>query len=326
MSEFDLISRLQRIICITPQRETAQCVVGIGDDGAVLNLPSDRDLVVCTDTLVSGVHFPVSTGPAAIGHKALAVNLSDLAAMGAKPAWFFMALTLPSENSAWLDSFASGMGELAVAAQVELAGGDVTAGPLSITITALGLIEKGRALLRSGAVEGDLVVVSGTPGAAAYALSILNKGENPTVADLSALEFPVPRLELGRALRGYATACIDISDGLAADLGHIIEQSGVGAVVDPGKLPCPASLESLMREERWPLQLAGGDDYELCFTVPAGTENALSKLAEDCKVKLTVIGEITRNTGLVLKTIDGVLYEPGMKGYRHFDCQDMENL
>jgi thiamine-monophosphate kinase len=172
MGEFDLIRRLQEDICLRDTDGGAfECVVGIGDDGAVLEVPAGRQLVVCTDSLVQGVHFPEDTPAAAIGHKSLAVNLSDLAAMGARPAWFFMALTLPQEDRAWLDSFAQGMAALAADTGAMLAGGDITSGPLSVTVTALGLVRKGTALTRAGAREGDLVVVSGRPGAAASALA-----------------------------------------------------------------------------------------------------------------------------------------------------------
>ena len=318
MGEFDLISRLQETICIPPGRSTPDCVVGIGDDGAVLHVPVGQDLVVCTDTLVEGVHFPASTAPAAIGHKALAVNLSDLAAMGADPAWFFMALTLPVQDREWLDSYATGMAGLAARSRILLAGGDVSCGQLSITVTALGLIEKGRALVRSGAAPGDLVVVSGRPGAAAYALKMLERGEIPAAVDLAALEYPVPRLELGRLLKGMATSCIDISDGLAADLGHILEQSGVGAAVELEKLPCPASLAALSTQERWPLQLAGGDDYELCFTIRPESEAALPGLSRSAGVELTVIGVIEDRNGLLFRTPGGERYQPGFAGYQHF--------
>jgi thiamine-monophosphate kinase len=294
------------------------CVVGIGDDGAVLQIPAGRDLVVCTDTLLEGVHFPVSTAPAAIGHKALAVNLSDLAAMGADPAWFFMALTLPAQDREWLDSYATGMAGLAARSRILLAGGDVSHGQLSITVTALGLVEKGRALVRSGAVAGDLVVVSGKPGAAAYALKILERGEIPAAVDLAALEYPVPRLDLGRLLKGVATSCIDISDGLAADLGHILEQSGVGAAIELVNLPCPASLATLSPRERWSLQLAGGDDYELCFTVRPESEKALPALSRSAGVELTVIGAITDGNGLVFRAPGGERYQPEIGGYQHF--------
>lgn len=319
MPEFDLIRRLQETICIQPRADAEKCIVGIGDDGAVLDIPAGKNLVVCTDTLVDGVHFSATTGPASIGYKALAVNLSDLAAMGAEPAWFFMALTLPSEDIEWLESFASGMAGMAEQAQILLAGGDVTSGPLSITVTALGLVDGGRSLLRTGAVAGDLVVVSGRPGAAANALKTMSQGGIAAVDDLAALEYPVPRLDLGRSLRGLASSCIDISDGLAADLGHILEQSGVGAEIELEDLPCPVSMNTLPDDERWALQLGGGDDYELCFTLPPDSGAELAGLSRRGGVELTIIGTIRQNSGLSFRTKDGKQYEPKRHGFRHFD-------
>jgi thiamine-monophosphate kinase len=319
LPEFDLIARLQEIISLPEGLGQAPCALGIGDDAAVLDVPPDRQLVVCTDTLVEGVHFPVDTPPGAIGHKALAVNLSDLAAMGAEPAWFFMALTLPHCEPSWTDAFAGGVAELAREAGIVLAGGDVASGPLNICITAAGLLEQGTALTRSGARPGDLVVVSGTPGSAARALACLQNGKTPTLTDLAALRFPRPRLALGRALRGVATSCIDLSDGLAADLGHILEQSSVGAELDLGALPCPASLESLPPGERWNLQLGGGDDYELCFTLDSGQGQRIEELASKGEAGLTVIGKIRAEKGLALKTPDGSDFQLRRAGFQHFE-------
>lgn len=306
---------------MAPGCDAAGCLVGIGDDGAVLDVPSHSELVVCTDTLVAGVHFPAVTSPAAIGHKALAVNLSDLAAMGAEPAWFFMALTLPSGDPAWLDSFAQGMANLAARARITLAGGDLSSGPMSITVTALGLVERGEALVRSGAGEGDLIVVSGTLGAASHALRMIQRGEDPGPLDREALEYPSPRLELAQALRGVATACIDISDGLMADLGHILEQSRVGAAINLDSLPGPLSIRDLSEEDRWFLQLAGGDDYELCFTIPPESVARLAEMSRSCGVELTVIGVINERTGLEFKTSNGGSYKPDFTAYQHFDEQ-----
>jgi thiamine-monophosphate kinase len=319
MAEFDLIRRLRETICIQPGADVAGCIVGIGDDGAILDVPAGNSLVVCTDTLVEGVHFPASTRPSAIGHKALAVNLSDLAAMGAKPAWFFLALTLPSENRKWLDSFSRGMARLADQAQIMLAGGDVTSGPLSITVTALGLLEGKRSLLRSGATDGDLVVVSGRPGAAAHALKVMALGEVAADEDLAALEYPTPRLTLGQSLLGLASACIDISDGLAADLGHILEQSGVGADIQLENLPCPDSLRNFSEKERWSLQISGGDDYELCFTLPQALASKLPGLSLRCGIELTVIGTINQHKGLEFNTREGTQYKPETRGFQHFE-------
>lgn len=318
MPEFELIRRLQEFM----QAPAGACALGIGDDAAILDVPADRQLVVCTDTLVGGVHFPADTPPRAVGYKSLAVNLSDLAAMGAEPAWFFLALALPDGDPAWIDEFARGMAGLAGEAGIVLAGGDTTSGSLCITVTAVGLVEKGRALTRSGARPGDRVVVSGEPGRAANALRRLKAGERPDESDLTALEYPAPRLALGRALLGQATSCIDISDGLAADLGHILEQSGVGARIDLARLPCAETLAGLPEEERWALQLAGGDDYELCFTLSPGDPVSLAALSARCGLELTQIGKITSEASLVLERPDGRRYETASTGYEHFAGAD----
>jgi thiamine-monophosphate kinase len=318
MPEFDLIERLRARICTPAAAHSGECLVGIGDDAAVLAPPPNRQLVVCTDTLVEGVHFPIGTAADSVGHKALAVNLSDLAAMGAEPAWFFLALTLPAADSEWLDRFAAGMARLASATGIYLAGGDLASGPLNICVTAVGLVETGRALQRSGAAPGDLVVVSGRPGAAAHALDIMRAGGEPAEQDRAALDFPSPRLELGRALQGLATSCIDLSDGLLADLGHILDASKVGAELALGSLPCPDSMAAKPELERWPSQLSGGDDYELCFTVPAASRGRLDALARSGACELTVIGAITAERGLKLSKPGGGIYRPGRPGYEHF--------
>lgn len=318
MREFDLIRRLQEIICTPDAPYAPDCVLGIGDDAALLKPPAGRHVVACTDSLVEGVHFHRGASPASIGHKALAVNLSDLAAMGAEPAWFLMSLSLPHSNPDWLDGFARGVADLARESGALLAGGDVTSGPLNVCITALGLVEPRRALLRSGARPGDRIVVSGTPGAAAHALQAIESGEVPDPRDLSALEFPRPRLRLGRHLRGLATACIDISDGLLADLGHILESSGAGAELDVAGLPCPPSMASLPERRRWPLQLTGGDDYELCFTIPARAEGRLEDLARSSATAVTIIGSVTDTGNLVVREPGGGIYQAPRAGYEHF--------
>jgi thiamine-monophosphate kinase len=318
MAEFDLIRRLQQTICDPQAAWAPQCAIGIGDDAAVLDVPPDRQAVVCTDTLVEGVHFPPGTGAAAVGHKALAVNLSDLAAMGAEPAWFFLALTLPTADPEWLEPFAQGMAHLASEASIYLAGGDVAAGPLNICITAVGLVEHGCALTRGGAAPGDRIVVSGYPGAAARALAAIQSGAKADERDRAALEFPRPRLRLGRALRGQASACIDLSDGLLADLGHILDASECGAELELRRLPCAESMLAVPERERWPWQLSGGDDYELCFTLPAQRAERLDELRRETGLALTAIGTVTEQPGLVLRAPDGSRYRPGSAGYEHF--------
>lgn len=314
MREFDLIRRLQEQV----ESSGPDCVLGIGDDAAVLDCPPGRQLVVCTDTLVEGVHFPPGTSPEAIGHKALAVNLSDLAAMGSEPGWFQLALTLPAADAQWLDRFASGLSALAASAGVRLIGGDTTTGPLSLTVTAIGLVEPGRALTRSGARPGDLVVVSGELGLAASALHRLGAGLEPDPSCRHALDYPQPRLRLGRLLTGLASACIDVSDGLLADLGHVIRRSKTGARIETGALPCPAALAQLPEQDRWALQLTGGDDYELCFTLPPEALGKLETLSAESGVALTVIGEVVESPGLQVVRPDGAPFDTPGAGWEHF--------
>ena len=318
MPEFDLIRRLQEIVDIPEAHGQAGCVLGIGDDAAVLDVPAGHQLVVCTDTLVEGVHFPSDTDPHAVGYKSLAVNLSDLAAMGAEPAWFLLSLALPGHDPSWVDSFAQGLAQLARKTRVVLAGGDTTRGDLCITVTAAGRVPAGTALTRGGARPGDRVFVSGEPGLAAFALQQLKSGDEAEKESLRALEYPEPRLALGSALRDVATACIDLSDGLAADLGHILERSGAGAVLELGRLPEPACLAALSEHDRWDLQLAGGDDYELCFTAPPAAANLIGRKSAELGLPLTDIGEITQTPGLVLQRPDGGLFSTGEAGYQHF--------
>jgi thiamine-monophosphate kinase len=318
MNEFDLIGRLHGIVSAGKRNLSRPGCIGIGDDAAVLTIGSDKQLVVTTDTLVAGVHFPQDSLPADIGYKSLAVNLSDLAAMGAEPAWFFLALTLPGADTDWLDAFASGMGELATASGMELAGGDTTSGPLSITVTALGLVKQGEALLRSTANAGDLVVVSGEPGLAALALAQWGGKQPPDDEARLALVRPKPRLALGRALRGRATACIDVSDGLSADLGHILESSRLGAELWLDRMPQPPAMRALPPEQRWNLQLGGGDDYELCFTLPQGLESQLPAIAAESGVALSLVGRMSSEPGLRILKPDGALFAPRRGGFDHF--------
>jgi thiamine-monophosphate kinase len=322
MAEFDLIRRLRRVISAGPMAGPHSCVIGPGDDAAVLAVPPGQQLVVTTDTLVEGVHFHPQMPAVDLGHKALAVNLSDLAAMGADPAWFFLALTLPAVDHDWLDPFAEGMANLAASAGIELAGGDTTSGPLSITITALGLVESGQALTRAGAREGDLIIVSGVLGGAAFARKDLAAGNLPDATARRALDHPLPRLDLGRCLRGLATSCIDLSDGLLADLGHILLASEKGAEIELECLPAPACLMSVEEQERLQLQTAGGDDYELCFTLPPGQAGELDRIAQESGADLTVIGKITASPELLCKTRNGGVYLPSESGYQHFSMEN----
>lgn len=318
MSEFQLIDRLQRLFDQHQQSFKHPAVLGIGDDGAVLAVPAEKHLVVSTDTLVSGTHFFSDDAPADIAAKSLAVSLSDLAAMGAEPAWFFLAISLPQKNTDWWDDFCRGLLEMASAAGIQLAGGDTTQGPLSVNITAMGLVEQGKALRRDGAKPGDLVLVSGQPGLAALALKQKLEGKKTHPESLRALLRPEPRLALGQALSRYATACIDVSDGLAADFGHILKASACGAEIYLDGLPQHAALSSLKTEQRWTLQLAGGDDYELCFTIPQQHEEDVMKLQSQAGVTVQIIGRITEAVGLKLIQPDGKEFALDRSGYEHF--------
>jgi thiamine-monophosphate kinase len=314
-AEFDLIERIRSRI-----KPRADVILGIGDDAALLQVPDGQQLVVSTDTLVAGVHFPEDTAPADIGWKALAVNLSDLAAMAATPAWCTLAVTLPVADDEWLDGFLDGFLELAEQYDVQLIGGDTTRGPLSITVTVQGLVPNGQALLRNGARVGDEVWVTGTLGDAAGGLRQWQAKKLQSAKLRYRLDRPTPRIEAGTVLRNSAHAAIDISDGLAADLGHILESSGVGAEIDLGRLPTSATLQQHfpVESERWRLQLAGGDDYELCFTAPAAEALAIEQAMAACETTVTVIGRITPGREVIFRTPDGEAYSLPSAGYEHF--------
>lgn len=318
MNEFQLIAELQNRFAKQKDSLPHAPVVGMGDDAAVLDVPQGKHLVVTTDTLVSEVHFRANDSADDIGAKALAVNLSDLAAMGAEPAWFFLSIALPEIDPGWSDKFASGLLEMATAGRIHLAGGDTTKGPLTITITAMGLVEQGKALRRDGAKPGELVVVSGQTGLAALALQQETAGEVIHADARRALKRPEPRLALGRELVGKASACIDVSDGLAADLGHILKASSCGAEILLEQLPQAAALSDFNQDQRWALQLAGGDDYELCFCLPRQYQQELPEMEQRAGVALRVIGETTTGSGLKLRQPDGREYSLPRAGYDHF--------
>ena len=291
--------------------------LGPGDDAALLQLPPDHQLVATTDTLVSGVHFFPNAPAADIGFKALAVNLSDLAAMGAEPAWALLSLTLPTGERDWVTAFAGGFAELAAEHAVSLVGGDVTSGPLSVSVTALGTVPVGQALTRRGGQPGDRVLVSGTPGDAALALR-LSDGEPPPVL-LERLQRPRPQVALGMALRGIASAAIDVSDGLVADLGHMLAPDHLGAAIETDKLPVSGALQQYAEPElAMALQLGGGDDYELCALVPPERAGAACAAASACGVTLTDIGQVTAADSIVCVDAEGRRSAPPVTGWRHF--------
>ena len=312
MDEFSLIELITTVL--GAQRGADG---GVGDDATVLDVPGDMQLVVSTDSLVEGVHFEAGVSPADLGYKSLAVNLSDLAAMGAEPAWYLLALTLPQLDEAWAGEFASGMNVLAESSRIRLVGGDITRGPLNITVTVCGLVEPGQAITRSGAQEGDVIAVSGPTGLAGFALSQLQQGLEAPDMCLRSLRRPVPRLQLGRSLAGLANSCIDISDGLLADLGHIAQASGVGMEIELERLPLPADLAGLEAEARWNLQLGGGDDYELCFTLPPTRWHEVDDVPSDTEFSPTVIGRVVAGEACTCLRADGSVYVPPRTGYVH---------
>ncbi len=313
--EFDLIARIRDRVATR-----GDVVLGIGDDAALLQVPDGRQLVVAMDTLNDGVHFPRATAAGDIGWKALAVNLSDLAAMGASPAWCTLSLSLPDPDAVWLDGFLDGFLALASAHDVALVGGDTTRGPLSVCVTAHGFVQPGRALRRDGARVGDDVWVTGTPGDAAAALSLLQGGGPVDPGLRERLDRPVPRVAAGMALAGIAHACIDVSDGLLADLGHICKASGVGVRVDVDALPASDALLALdaAPDARRHWQVAGGDDYELCFTADAAQRNGIVEIISRTGVAASRIGIVVEGDGVVAVDGDGRVWQPSRQGYVHF--------
>lgn len=298
--------------------------LGIGDDCALLIPPVDQQLVVTLDTLVADVHFFAAADPEGIGHKALAVNLSDLASMGAVPAWATLALTLPRADEDWLERFSRGLFALADGYGVQLVGGDTTHGPTTvITLQVHGFIPPGLALRRDGAKPGDEIYVTGTPGDAGLALAVAC-GKATVSAEhcgyiQTRLDRPEPRITQGVTLRGIASAAIDVSDGLAQDLGHILERSGVGARLDVEQLPLSSALTaSLDRDAAIMTALAGGDDYELCFTVPSERASQLETVAAAWECGCARIGVITAEPGVQLIRADGSAFRLERSGYDHF--------
>ncbi|MGH8596361.1 MAG: thiamine-phosphate kinase, partial [Gammaproteobacteria bacterium] len=272
MDEFTLIDHFLKPIAGSRD----DVLLGIGDDGAVVRPPAGEELVIVTDTLVAGIHFPLALAPVDIGYRALAVNLSDIAAMGGTPLWATLALTIPEADETWLRAFADGFSLARKAHQLSLVGGDTTRGPLTITVQLIGALPPGSALTRSGAEVGDAIYVSGTLGDAAAGLEVLQRGTPHSAEEeflVARFARPTPRIALGLALRGIATSCIDISDGLLADLGHIATASGRGARIEVARLPIsPACRSVFAKQGVIRFATAGGDDYELCFTLPNDTD------------------------------------------------------
>jgi thiamine-monophosphate kinase len=310
--EFQIIERY-----LTRPGSDGAVRVGIGDDAAVV--AAHGDLAVAVDTLVGGTHFPEALAADAVGHRSLAVNLSDLAAVGAKPRWATMALCLPGADESWIGAFADGFFRLAGQFGVTLIGGDTTRGPLAVTVQVIG-DQEAAPLLRSGGIPGDLVFVSGSLGGAAAGLEILLAGDDTTDAAplVERFSYPVPRIELGLALAGIAHAAIDISDGLVSDLGHVCRQSRCGARIDIGRLPLSRTLRSLGADRAIEYALNGGDDYELLFTAAADDAERVREAAALAGTQVTEIGVLTGNGQLVgIRDRSEVALEA--QGFRHFD-------
>ncbi|MFB4391973.1 MULTISPECIES: thiamine-phosphate kinase [unclassified Pseudomonas] len=316
MGEFELI---RHYFAAAPCAQGGEGVaLGIGDDCALLELPTGQQLAISTDTLVAGVHFPVACEPALLGQRALAVAASDLAAMGAEPVGFTLALTLPEVSADWLKAFAEGLERMASQCRLSLIGGDTTRGPLSITVTVFGRVPSGQALRRSGARPGDLLCVGGYLGDAAGALALV-LGERQAPAEqaeplLAHYWSPPPQFALGLALRGRATAALDISDGLLADCGHIAKASGVALEVNLAQVPVSPALQAFVgREGALQAALSGGDDYVLAFTLAPEHLSSLAQLPG-----AQVIGRVREGQGVTLLDAQGQDITPRQRGYQHF--------
>ncbi len=318
MHEFNLIERYFK----SQHKQRADVILGIGDDCALLRPPVDQLLVVSTDTMVENIHFLPNTNPHALGHKSLAVSLSDLAAMGAEPAWVMLSVSLPLVDEQWIADFCVGFFRLLDDYQLQLVGGNTSAGPLSITTHVTGFVAPGKALQRNGAKPGDDIYVTGHLGDAALGLRCLKKQSalphRLQMEVIYRLEYPTPRIAVGLALRNIASACIDISDGLAADLGHILKQSQVGAVIIAENLPLSFTLLTLPSTTAWELALSGGDDYELCFTAAPDKRLAISNLCERLCCNCQRIGVIEGAPGLEIKDAGGQVFNLQHRGYEHF--------
>ena len=309
MNEFDLIRKY-----FTWPIKDPSVALGVGDDAALFSLEQGYQLVTTTDTLTEGIHFSENTLVKDIAHKSLAVNLSDIAAMGAKAKYFTLAISLPKIDQSWLKEFSDSLKQLSERYEVSLIGGDTTRGSLNITITMIGIVESSKALTRSGARPGDGVYVSGRIGDAGFCFWKLSNGLIPSNQELKRLNCPTPRIELGLALQNLASACIDISDGLEQDLSHILKASSVGAVIEVKKIPVSEALHVHVKDTNdWSIPLCGGDDYELCFTIPKGNEEALKMVSESCYVNITRIGVVSESLGLQIEGYDGP-----RKSYQHF--------
>lgn len=317
MNEFSLIEQFFKPFPI----KRPDVLFGIGDDAACIQVPVGQDLLVSTDTLVSGIHFLSEWDAYDIACKSVMVNISDMAAMAALPCWTTLALTLPELNQSWIESFSRGLNESLNQFNVDLIGGDTTHGPLSITLTIMGLVPHGQAIKRSGAKPGDIIMVSGLLGAAALAVKFLNNQQISSDDKdelMDKLLHPQPRVDFMSLLRHYASAAIDISDGLSADLNHICKASGVGACLNQDAIPLHPLLNKYLGDEGVNLALTGGDDYELCFTVSAQQLNSFTNELNKANLICYPIGIVEKTPGLRIKTAENQCVELIPVGYSHF--------
>ena len=318
-SEFELISKYFKNL--TDDDSSVQC--GIGDDAAIVHIPHDMEVALSIDTLLEGTHFPAETQPSDIAYKALAVNLSDMAAMGAVPKWVLLSISLPEKDEDWIEKFVSGFLELARTHSISLIGGDLSRGPLSITVQIQGLLPTGSALKRNGAQKDDLIYVTGTLGDAGVGLDIMNGklsiGEKQRTFFLNSLNRPDISIDAGIQLRSIANSAIDISDGLIADLGHILEVSHVGAEIEMEKIPLSEEMKQVTDNvTAWNYALTSGDDYKLCFTAPAEKHDQLMNILNEINIPVSCIGKITDGDELICKDSEGVCFKPSKSSYKHF--------
>ncbi len=323
MSEFSIINKY----FTESTKARADIVLGIGDDCAIFRPCADFEYLISVDAFLEKVHFPSCTSPEDVGYKALAVSLSDVAAMGGDPIWVTMALAMPQQNEAWLAGFSQAFVELAEDYNVQLIGGDTTRGPLGVVVQIAGQVPVGRAITRCGASPGDIIYVTGVIGEAGLGLKIINNEvsvENEwSQALLRRLNRPEPRVRLGSALRGVASAAIDISDGLLQDLQHILDKSHVGAIIHVHQIPISIHYQNILDTlGGWQVPLSSGDDYELCFTIPPENQWEIESLAVKAGCALTRIGEITRERNLVCLSSEGQVLPMTKSGFDHFQTKN----
>jgi len=323
-SEFQIIEHYFK----QKKYNAANVIKGVGDDAAVLDITNHSNLIISMDTLVSGVHFPTNTTPYNIAYKSLAINLSDLAAMGASPAWFTLAITLPDNNPTWLKLFSEGLFDIAEQFKLDLVGGDTTQGPLNITIQIAGYVDDNKIMYRNGAQANDDIYITGSIGDAGAGLLLLNEplGNQSDDYLISRLNNPTPRNSIGELIRNIASACIDISDGLLADLNHIISSSDCGAIINVERLPISTALKnSKIKYDYHQLALSAGDDYELCFCASEEKSEDIKSIANKLNIPITKIGKIVKDGGVVCY-FENTPFSVDASGFEHFKNNNENKL